>query len=678
MASLTAHLKLDRSGFAAGLKGAQKSINSFAKSARTAIGSAGTAAMWGVGIATTFATGTFAVGVKKALDLGGSLKDLADRTGLAAGSALVLQQAFKNAGIEADKLQPTINRLQKVIVAAEDGNKKARKAFRDIGIEWEDLSRLGPGEQFAQVATAIASLPDPAKRAAAAMAIFGKSGGELLSFFKDPSAITQAQREIGKAADVMNAKAPIFDDISDKIANMVPAKLSGLFIGVADSLSGPLLALLQRLEGTDLLSTGQAIGSSVIAAAQFTVDAFYTVRDTIMAAREGFAQMLVWAVEAVNFWFDGLYRANKIVERTWNFALWGSQLVLEQGAKLANLIWDGFTRSGNFLSATFHGTLALAKTLIASMAEGVAALALDMQTSFQFAFDAAARFFSSAMGPVIDAISAGLEFAIQNVMAGLAKIPILRDKLGLKGFQASSYEDILAGRTADRAARAAEPVRSYADRRAENYKSSGWMKSLMDFVGKTRESAGSSVAEGRLAMIRAFSPYQAQILDSDTFARAAAKSLEAAGKANAEATDPTRLNIINPALFAQNLATQRAQRLGTTALPRLGLPGLDKPSAPVSKPLSEWARLQASKFGDSTRARFGDSPSLLTHAQLGLAAGSRPGSYKLQGGLIGNSEAARKAEAERAAAVERDKDKTPEGTNTRLDELIGLVETAWG
>jgi len=549
---------------------------------------------------------SIAGGVQKAYDLGGSLSDLSAQTGLASGEALVFQQALKNNGLEAGNLQPTINRLQKVMASAAAGNKSARASFSDIGLEWKKLSKLSPGEQFIAVGSAIADIEDPTERAAASMRIFRGVGGELLALFADKNALATASREIGAAADVLNKKAGVFDTISDKIQNMVPAKMTGLFVGIADSLSEPLLALLERLEQSDLLAKGQEIGRWVIDAAQFAVDSFYTVRKAILDGQEGFALMVGWAGEVVN------------------------------------LLWDGLGRIALIVQATWHGAVSDSKLLVAGLSEGVLAIALDLQTSLQFAFQHVVRFFDDAMGGVIDSVGAGLELAIQKAMEGLAKIPILNKQLGLEGFSAESFGDIKSRKQSERAERQAQSLQSYGELRSENFNNSGWMKSAMSFVDDLKQSASSGLQKGVDALSRAFSTERSQLVDPRTFYDVAAEVRSRREKMLAGQSIPQIASL---------------QAAGGSALPE-SLSSWEK----LQKSSSSWAQLQSGKFGDRSSSLLGASPTLHTESLIGHGAEA--------------SKAAR--ERERAAQVERDKDKTPEGTNSRLDKLISTVEEAWG
>jgi hypothetical protein len=194
--------------------------------------------------------------------LGGVLSDVAAQTGIAAGNVAILRRAFEDAGVGADAVGATINKLQKAISAANGGSEKSQAIFSKLGIKLSDISRLSPDEQFAAVAKAIAAIPDPAQRAAASMELFGKSGGKLLAIFQDGGALTGAGEFIGTQAEILNRQAGVFDSVSDKLGR-IPDKLAGFFVGVLDPIAGDIDSILTKFEETDFAAIGQAFGEKI-------------------------------------------------------------------------------------------------------------------------------------------------------------------------------------------------------------------------------------------------------------------------------------------------------------------------------------------------------------------------------------------------------------------------------
>jgi len=253
-ATLTAKLGLDASGFTATLTRVQKSLGK--------IGAIGVPAVAAGFAAAGAAAGAMAVGIKKAIDIGGALSELSARTGVAAGDLRVLQMAFDRTGVGAEKVGPAINKMQKAIVEAGQGSKTAQDALGNLGLSVSQLSAMSPDQQFAAISKAIGGLSDPAKQATAAMQIFGKSGGEMLALFQDSGALGDAARAIGSQAALLTKNANMFDRASD-ILNTVGSKLEGFFVGVADKVVPALMPLLEKIDGLDFAAIGQGIGDAI-------------------------------------------------------------------------------------------------------------------------------------------------------------------------------------------------------------------------------------------------------------------------------------------------------------------------------------------------------------------------------------------------------------------------------
>jgi hypothetical protein len=218
--------------------------------------------------------GAFAVAQKTvqsfgaALDMGGRLNDLADRTGLAVDRVLLLERAFQNAGVGADSLGPILNKMQKAIVDAEDGTSKAAYAFADLGLSLSQLRNLSPEEQLRTIGKAIAAIPDPAQRASTAMEIFGKSGGALNQVFANfDEEIETAKRQLGSLPEIMKAGSSQFDRISDNLV-VVGGKFIEFAAGLIDKVKPALDAVTTGLSMIDAAKVGQEIGEFFVGAGE--------------------------------------------------------------------------------------------------------------------------------------------------------------------------------------------------------------------------------------------------------------------------------------------------------------------------------------------------------------------------------------------------------------------------
>ena len=201
--------------------------------------------------------------VKKAFDVGGELNDLSARTGIAVGDLAVLRQEFANAGKSAEDVGPVIAKMQRSLAEG-----KGADVIKKMGINFADLKKMTPTEQFHVLGTAIAKLQNPLDRAQAATALFGKSGTELLSVFSGGN-FGEAAAQVGSQAQLLQRDAALFDDVSDKL-NLVGTKVQGFFVGVADKVAPVLKPLLDRFATMDFAKWGQQIGDVVA----FLVQAF--------------------------------------------------------------------------------------------------------------------------------------------------------------------------------------------------------------------------------------------------------------------------------------------------------------------------------------------------------------------------------------------------------------------
>jgi len=252
MADVTVTLGAKDTGLQNALKKTQSSVTAL-KPAMAGIAAAGAAAFAGLAIA--------AAGVKKALDLGGTLSDVAGQTGMTAGRVMLLQTAFEQAGIGADQVGPAINKMQRALSDAASGTGPAAEAIARLGLNATDLANMSPDQAFSTLGEAINAIGNPTQRAAAAMEIFGRSGGKMLTLFGDSGALATAADTLGQQAGIMDRNAAIFDRTSDLI-NASSNKLQGVFVGMAESIAPAILPLLERFNQMDFSRVGQQMGEA--------------------------------------------------------------------------------------------------------------------------------------------------------------------------------------------------------------------------------------------------------------------------------------------------------------------------------------------------------------------------------------------------------------------------------
>jgi hypothetical protein len=232
-----------------------------AASIKSAFGSTAAKAMFaGIATAGTAAFAGVVAAMKSAIDAGGELSDMMARTGAAGKGLMVLQQAFSNAGIAAGQVPAVLNKMQKALAGVnEEGDRVTTRVFDDLGLSIDALQSMDPAEAFRKIGEAISQFESPAKRAAIAMEIFGRSGGELLVLMQDSRAFSTAEQQIGGLANTLATNADSFDAVSDSL-QLLGVKYKQLGAEVALSLLPQLTAFSQWANEVDLSQVGSEIG----------------------------------------------------------------------------------------------------------------------------------------------------------------------------------------------------------------------------------------------------------------------------------------------------------------------------------------------------------------------------------------------------------------------------------
>lgn len=242
--------------------------------------------------AATAAAAQVVAGFGQAIDLGGELTDLSSRTGETAGNLLVLQRAFENSGVGADKVGQSLNKLQKFMADSAAGGADQTATLDALGISMSELAGKTPTEQMQVLAQKIAGISDPAERARASMEVFGKSGGELLPLLNNfGREIDGARDQLGSLPDVMDRSASTFDDFGDGLGAL-SSKAMEFAAGFLESALPALNTFTAALSGIDAAGWGQK-----------AMEMTRQVADTLLGAfKDPLGAIEAWSLSAERFY----------------------------------------------------------------------------------------------------------------------------------------------------------------------------------------------------------------------------------------------------------------------------------------------------------------------------------------------------------------------------------------
>lgn len=261
-----------------------------------AVGPAGLAAAAGIGAA-TIAAAKAAQAVGDLAERAEKWKNVSDSTQIDVTSIQQLERVAKDAGFSLDDVTKMVGEMQSEIAT---GSPQVKK----FGVDLSDLKGAAPIRQLEETARRIMSIEDPAMRATAAQAAFGKTGRQLIPILEEVSsgayrtrtALGEQQVDAllkvdaaldkvggsweaftnqlvasaisgGKGADGVNQLARALDGVTAILAKPVPGQgtiggmlmkgfLSGASLGGSDALS----LLIGALGGGD--TAGEAIDAS--------------------------------------------------------------------------------------------------------------------------------------------------------------------------------------------------------------------------------------------------------------------------------------------------------------------------------------------------------------------------------------------------------------------------------
>ncbi len=187
----------------------------------------------GLAAVTAFATGASAVasGLLDLEDRVEKLGNTADKLGVSFEFIQLLEEAGNRSGVSIESVSSAFGKLQKTLAGADEESKAATESLARLGVSFADLESLSPEEQIRLVGEKLQGIEDPAKRTAAAMQIFGKSGADLLPFFAN----------LGPAADDIERLGGSLTAIDRSRIDDFGAGIDAL--GVASSRLGELLLL---------------------------------------------------------------------------------------------------------------------------------------------------------------------------------------------------------------------------------------------------------------------------------------------------------------------------------------------------------------------------------------------------------------------------------------------------
>jgi len=205
-----------------------------------------------VAIAVTVVAGLFSM-AKAASDAGSQIKDMQDKTGLAATTLSTLKLNADSAGSSFEQVGGGIEKFTKLLGQAADGNDKAKATLKELNV---DTTNLDDG--LKQVIKTIADAQDGTEQITLAQKAFGKSGADLIPVIKQMSGdLAAAEKEAERLGTTLtDADAKAADDLGDSFT-VLSSQVSTAVDRFALQYAPQITAAIQRI--SEFLANNQHV-----------------------------------------------------------------------------------------------------------------------------------------------------------------------------------------------------------------------------------------------------------------------------------------------------------------------------------------------------------------------------------------------------------------------------------
>lgn len=344
---------------------------------------------------TAAGAGLFAI-TKQAADVGDALATNAAKIGVTTQAWSELTFAGEKLDVAAGDLESSLTRLNKNIIDAAHGNKQLAEAFEYTGVELQDAEGnfKAADAVMMELSDVFAKMEDGPKKAALAMALFGRSGANMLPMLNAGSAAIRQQREEAQKLGV------VWTDQAGSDANDFNNHLIDLqksFQGVSNAIAQKLFPVFNPL--------------------------IVQVKDIVVQFREWLSnsdnvtQAVEWLKDKTNEFLgalpglwkqiqDGIRKVDEFVQSIggWSSALKIAGAVIV-GIKLAPLVMAITQLTGAFLNLGWTAAGVAVRIVKAFQSGAVTQLVQGMASGISASFTAVATAAKAALMPAISAVS---------------------------------------------------------------------------------------------------------------------------------------------------------------------------------------------------------------------------------------------------------------------------------
>lgn len=225
--------------------------------------------------------------------------DLSDRFGLTTEALIGFQHAADQSGASAEDFNGAVEKMLNALGELQGGSEDARKKFERLGFDVGALADMDTESAILEIADKIAAIDSPARQAAAAMDIFGKSGQKMVLFLREGREGLLKFREEATALGLTFTGAQ-----AEGVNKMLDTwdKFKKLLVGVGTQIAIFVAPLFDELLNNlvESAAAGEGWGAKIRSAIESVVLYLAKALDGVKQFGIGLLEMLVVAERAVN------------------------------------------------------------------------------------------------------------------------------------------------------------------------------------------------------------------------------------------------------------------------------------------------------------------------------------------------------------------------------------------
>ena len=248
------------------------------------------------------------------------LKEMADKTGASVENISGLGAVAKVTATDMGLVTAAMNKLSKGLHASDDDAKGTGKALEFLGLKLKDLRGKDSAENLKLVADKMADVEDGTGKVALAMALFGKSGAEMLAFMKD---LAQSGDLVVKTTEAQAIAAKNYEEDLRRLQATKEALYKTVALELAPVFDTFVRALIgAKNETNGMIQTGKELaadgsirewGMQAVKVAGFVIDAF----DGVARVVKGIGITLGAAAAQASALSGGDFAAYKNIGKEW-------------------------------------------------------------------------------------------------------------------------------------------------------------------------------------------------------------------------------------------------------------------------------------------------------------------------------------------------------------------------